>query len=184
MDMKQKLRDRYRSERALKDHVESWLHILNSTEFKSAKTIASYYSYGNEPQTQDLNAQLIARGFSVALPRVLKDLNLEWVIWDGSQESLRKSGKIMEPTGPAISPQDLDIVIVPSLHVNHDGYRLGQGGGSYDRALSTLSAHKTWTIGLIYPGELTPEPMPVEPHDVKLSAVATPDLIIRFPKNN
>ncbi|MEI6040950.1 MAG: 5-formyltetrahydrofolate cyclo-ligase [Actinomycetes bacterium] len=181
MDIKQKLRDRYRSERSLKDHVESWIHILNSTEFISAKTIATYHSYNEEPQTQDLNAQLIARGFNVALPRVLKDHDLEWVLWDGSNESLRKSGKIMEPIGVAISPGELDIVIVPSLHVNQDGYRLGQGGGSYDRALKGLNA---WTIGLIYAGELTPEPMPVEPHDVKLSAVATPDLIIRFPKAN
>ena len=102
MDIKQKLRDRYRSERSLKDHVESWIHILNSTEFISAKTIATYHSYNEEPQTQDLNAQLIARGFSVALPRVLKDHDLEWVLWDGSKESLRKSGKIMEPIGVAI----------------------------------------------------------------------------------
>jgi 5-formyltetrahydrofolate cyclo-ligase len=54
---------------------------------------------------------------------------------------------------------------------------LGQGGGSYDRALTKISA---WRIGLIYSGELTVEPFPVEPHDVKLNAVATPDLIVRF----
>jgi 5-formyltetrahydrofolate cyclo-ligase len=181
MDIKQKLRDRYRAERSLKDHVESWVHIINSSEFKSAKTIASYHSFGDEPQTQDLNAKLIAQGFSVALPRVLKDRNLDWVLWDGSKESLRKSGKVMEPIGEAISPTNIDLVIVPALHVNQDGYRLGQGGGSYDRALQDLTA---WTIGLIYAGEFTPELMPVEAHDVKLDAVATPDLIIRFTKGN
>lgn len=181
MDIKEKLRTRYRAERSLKDHAQSWVHIINSTEFSSAKTIATYHSYRDEPQTLDLNSKLVDQGFTVVLPRVLKDKNLEWVIWDGSQSSLRKSGKIMEPVGTVIAAEQLDVVIVPTLHVNQGGYRLGQGGGSYDRALDGLQA---WTIGLIYSGELTPEPMPVELHDVKLSAIATPDLIIRFPKSN
>jgi 5-formyltetrahydrofolate cyclo-ligase len=181
VDIKQKLRARYREERDLKDHLESWVHIINSGEFRSAKTIATYHSYNNEPQTVDLNKEMISRGFNLVLPRLLSDSNLEWVHWDGSEKSLRKSGKIMEPVGPVISGEELDVVIVPTLHVNQDGHRLGQGGGSYDRALNGLPA---WKIGLIYYGELTPEPMPVERHDVKLSAVATPDLIIRFPKSN
>ena len=174
---KQELRKRFRSERSLRDLAESWTHIINSDEFAQATTIASYISYGDEPQTKDLNQQILRSGKKLALPKMLKDKSLEWIIWDGEESKLVKSGKILEPVGEVISGDEIDIVIVPTLHATRDGHRLGQGGGSYDRALAKISA---WRIGLIYSGELTVEPIPIEAHDVKLNAVATPDLIVRF----
>ena len=91
---------------------------------------------------------------------------------------MRKRGKIYEPTSPeSIDPSALDVVIVPALHINRSGYRLGQGGGSYDRALANM---KAWSVALIYPHEITSEPLPVETHDQPVNAAATLDLIIRF----
>ena len=174
---KQELRKRFRAERSLRDLTESWTHIVKSEEFQSAKTIASYISYGDEPATKDLNEEILRNNKKLVLPRMLKDKNLEWIIWNGDQSKLVKAGKILEPVGEAIESDEIDIVIVPTLHATREGHRLGQGGGSYDRALANISA---WRIGLIYSGELTVEPVPVEAHDIKLSAVATPDLIVRF----
>ncbi len=174
---KQELRKRFRAERSLRDLTESWTHIIKSEEFQSAKTIASYISYGDEPATKDLNEEILRNNKKLVLPRMLKDKNLEWIIWNGDQSKLVKAGKILEPVGKAIESDEIDIVIVPTLHATREGHRLGQGGGSYDRALANISA---WRIGLIYSGELTVEPVPVEAHDIKLSAVATPDLIVRF----
>ena len=174
---KQELRKRFRAERSLRDLTESWTHIIKSEEFQSAKTIASYISYGDEPATKDLNEEILRNNKKLVLPRMLKDKNLEWIIWNGDQSKLVKAGKILEPVGEAIESDEIDIVIVPTLHATREGHRLGQGGGSYDRALANISA---WRIGLIYSGELTVEPVPVEAHDIKLSAVATPDLIVRF----
>lgn len=174
---KRELRARYRSERSLRDLAESWTYILNSEEFQGAKIIASYISYGDEPVTKDLNKMIIKSGKVLVLPRMLKDKNLEWVVWGGTESKLVKAGKILEPVGEVISGDEIDIVIVPTLHATRDGHRLGQGGGSYDRALANISA---WRIGLIYSGELTVEPIPIEAHDIELNAVATPDLIVRF----
>ena len=83
----------------------------------------------------------------------------------------------MEPTGPAVSDSVIEAIIVPALHVDREGNRLGQGGGSYDRALSQMRA---WRIGLIYSSEITNEPLPIEAHDQQLDAVATPELTVRF----
>ena len=88
-----------------------------------------------------------------------------------------KKKNIREPLGPAVDPAQIQVIIVPALHINHEGYRLGQGGGSYDRALAGSAA---WTIGLVYAGELTNENIFVAPHDQKLNAAATPALIVRF----
>lgn len=174
---KQELRKRFRAERSLRDLAESWTHIIKSEEFQNAKTIASYISYGDEPATKELNEEILRSKKKLVLPRTLKDKNLEWVLWGGDESKLTKAGKILEPVGEAIGSEEIDIVIVPTLHATREGHRLGQGGGSYDRALANISA---WRIGLIYSGELTVEPVPVEAHDIKLNAVATPDLIVRF----
>ncbi len=174
---KRELRERFRSERSLRDLSESWTHIINSNEFQSAKTIASYISYGDEPVTKDLNELILKSGKKLLLPRMLKDMSLEWIHWNGDETKLKKVGKILEPAGEIVSGDEINIVIVPTLHATREGHRLGQGGGSYDRALANITA---WRIGLIYSGELTVEPFPVESHDIKLNAVATPDLIVRF----
>ena len=171
------LRTEIREDRAIKDQKTSWRHILNSAEFASARTIASYLSYGTEPATGDLNEEIIKSGRTLFLPRVLKDNNLEWVAWDGKPSSLSKKGKIQEPIGSATTEPEIDLIIIPTLCADRSGTRLGQGGGSYDRALPKLSA---WRIGLIYAGELSNTEIPNEAHDVKLNAVATPDLIVRF----
>ncbi|CAB4729350.1 unannotated protein [freshwater metagenome] len=174
---KQELRKRFRAERSLRDLAESWTHIVKSNEFAGATTIASYISYGEEPQTKDLNEAILKSGKRLLLPKMAKDKSLQWISWSGDSSKLSKSGKILEPIGEEISGDQIDIVIVPTLHATREGHRLGQGGGSYDRSLANLAA---WRIGLIYSGELTVEPFPVEAHDVKLNAIATPDLIVRF----
>ena len=70
---------------------------------------------------------------------------------------------------PAIAPQDLDLIIVPALAFDADGYRLGYGGGYYDRFLRGVSA---FTIGLARE-RLFVEKLPRELHDVAVKCVVT-----------
>ena len=170
------LRDQYRRQRADSFINDSWLHIITATEIIGKQSIASYVSYGVEPSTEDLNQKLIADGIHIYLPRTLKNNDLEWVLWDGNPKNLKKVGKVFEPIGAAVEPQ-LDVIIVPALHIDQSGNRLGQGGGSYDRALSRSKAFK---IALLHHGELTSEILPVQPHDEKVDAAATPEIIVRF----
>lgn len=175
-DNKSQLRKQYRKERQDRFMSESWIHILSASEFKDVSNVASYISYEFEPETSDINKKLLALGKKLFLPRVLKNNDLGWVEWDGSQDNLVKSGKSFEPIGEATNAL-LDVIIVPALHIDRTGNRLGQGGGSYDRALAKSSA---WKIALLHRGELTSEILPVESHDVKVNAAATPEIIVRF----
>ena len=173
---KSELRKLYRRERADRFNTESWLHILSTTELKTATNVASYISYEFEPETSDINQKLIEDGKKVFLPRLLENNDIQWVSWDGSLENLTKNEKIYEPIGSAVEVV-LDVIILPALHVDRMGNRLGQGGGSYDRALSRSKAFK---IALLHHGELTSEILPVQPHDEKVDAAATPEIIVRF----
>ena len=173
---KSELRKLYRRQRADRFNTESWLHILSASELKNATNIASYISYEFEPETSDINQRLIKDGKKVFLPRLLENNDIQWVSWNGSSENLTKVEKIYEPIGDAVEVE-LDVIILPALHVDRMGNRLGQGGGSYDRALSRSKAFK---IALLHYGELTSEILPVQPHDEKVDATATPEIVVRF----
>ena len=173
---KSELRKLYRRQRADRFNAESWLHILSATELKNATNVASYISYEFEPETSDINQRLIKDGKKVFLPRLLENNDIQWVSWHGSSENLTNVEKIYEPIGDAVEVE-LDVIILPALHVDRMGNRLGQGGGSFDRALSRSKAFK---IALLHYGELTSEILPVQPHDEKVDAAATPEIIVRF----
>ena len=178
--IKSELRRRFRAEREFLVTDSDWEHLLESHEVNAASVIASYFSYGSEPSTHALNKSLIAAGKKVLLPRLREDKDLDWVPWSGRDEDLTSQGLVSEPIGNTYTGE-IDVVIVPALHVDRHGNRLGQGGGSYDRALKNLSAY---SIALVYAGELTSEEIPSEPHDCRVNAAATPELLVRFTKQN
>ena len=171
------LRDRARRERSQKFISSNFNVILKAPEIESATTIASYISYEYEPSTVEINDALLRSGKVVLLPRINGD-QLEWVSWDGDPAKLLTKKKISEPVGPALSDlTQIQAVIVPALRIDQSGFRLGQGGGYYDRALAHM---KAWKIGLVYAGELSSEVLLHEPHDVPLDAAATPSIVVRF----
>lgn len=178
---KSDLRKRYRRERSEHAVNTPYSHLINSKEISSARVIASYISYGDEPNTLDLNKAILSAGKKLMLPRIIEvngKPGLEWVSWNGEPQHLAQQGRILEPIGPADTDQNqIDVVIVPALRVDRDGYRLGQGGGFYDRALAQISA---WTIALIFPEEISGQSLPRESHDIPVNAYATYDMVVRL----
>lgn len=158
--LKSQLRKRFRAEREFLVVESDWEHLISAKEIQGAQNIASYESYGFEPDTKALNSNLISLGKNLLLPHMLEDKSLEWRKTDGT-----------------LFTGDLDVVIMPALHIDRNGNRLGQGGGSYDRALQKL---KAWKVALVYPGELTSEAIPNEPHDQRVDAAATAEILVRF----
>ena len=171
------LRDRARRERSQKFISSNFNVILKAPEIESATTIASYVSYEFEPSTVEINEAFLRSGKVLLLPRINGD-QLEWVKWDGDPANLITKKKISEPVGPALTDlSQIQAIVVPALRIDQSGFRLGQGGGYYDRALVDL---KAWKIGLVYAGELSSEVLPHESHDVPLDAAATPSIVVRF----
>jgi len=174
---KAELRTRYRRERTERYLEHSFEYLAEIPEFLNVQVIASYISYDDEPDTSRLNTALLSQKKTLVLPRMSSD-GLEWIEWNGSSNSLSTKKKIIEPIGnPIPDCSIIDLVIVPALRIDRSGFRLGQGGGYYDRSLPHLRA---WSIGLIHPDEISSEDLPREPWDIALNAAATPDLVIRF----
>lgn len=178
--IKSELRQRFRSEREFLITDSSWQHLLDSKEIKNSQVLASYHSYASEPDTSELNQSLIKSGKTLLLPRLLPDNDLAWIIWSGKDEDLELNGKVKSPKGETFTGE-IDVVIVPALHVDQEGNRLGQGGGSYDRALAKLTS---WKVALVYSGEITSQRLPVESFDCKVDAAATPEILVRFTLKN
>ena len=176
-DQKAALRERARRERSQKYISSNFNVILKAPEIVSATTIASYISYEFEPSTVEINEAFLRDGKVLVLPRINGD-QLEWVRWNGDPAQLVAKKKILEPAGdPLTDLSQIQAIVVPALKIDQSGFRLGQGGGYYDRALKNLNA---WKIGLVYAGELSSEVLPHESHDVPLNAAATPSIVVRF----
>jgi 5-formyltetrahydrofolate cyclo-ligase len=68
--------------------------------------------------------------------------------------------------------ENLDLIIIPGLSFDKRGYRLGRGGGYYDKLLSNGITQRSQALILgIIPKELYLETLPNEPHDIKVDLV-------------
>jgi 5-formyltetrahydrofolate cyclo-ligase len=76
------------------------------------------------------------------------------------------------PEAKALAP---DIVLVPLVLADRGGTRIGHGKGHYDRALSHLrESGRAFTIGLGWESQIVDGPIPADPWDMRLDAIATP----------
>ncbi|WP_342770094.1 5-formyltetrahydrofolate cyclo-ligase [Xylanimonas allomyrinae] len=98
---------------------------------------------------------------------------------DRGRPARARSGAPPEPGGPALGASAIataDVVVAPALAVDTRGRRLGQGGGWYDRVLR-LVPEGVSVVAMVFADEVydaEERPLPTEPHDVRVHAVATP----------
>jgi 5,10-methenyltetrahydrofolate synthetase len=96
---------------------------------------------------------------------------LEFHAWSPDLPMKDGRHRIPEPTsGRVVIP---DLLFVPCVGFDNDGYRLGYGGGYYDRTLSRWpGATGPVTVGVAYEACRT-YALPREPHDIPLDAIIT-----------
>lgn len=143
--------------------------LLNSKEFESAKTIGAYYAFGSEVKTDMIIEQARSLGKRVALPSVEGEGLTFYELSSGKYLVKGRFG-IMEPL-PYRPVDRIDLIVVPGVAFDRQGYRLGYGKGYYDRY---LAEKRTFSMGLAYSFQLL-ERLPKGEHDMRLGAVATED---------
>lgn len=140
------------------------------------RVISAYWPMGTEIDVRPLMAALADLGHTIALPVVTAPATpLTFRRWQAG-DALADGGfgtSIPHDTSPELTP---DMLIVPLLAYDDTGYRLGYGGGFYDRTLEKLraasDAHTPFALGVAFAGQRL-DRAPRGPHDQPLNAIAT-----------
>ena len=124
-----------------------------------ADTLMVYVSFRSEVETTGLMAEL-RRTHRVAAPRVAAAGSMHAMLL-GDQPLVRSPLGIMEPpaTAEVVPPESIDAVLVPGLAFDPEGFRLGYGGGYYDRFLACCA--RALRVGLAFEAQMVDS---VRPH--------------------
>lgn len=136
----------------------------------SGRIVAAYWPFRGEPDLRSWTIRVIERGGRIALPVVIrKGWPLEFRIWAPGDPLERGVWNILVPSrGPAVEP---DIVVAPVVGFDAANYRLGHGGGFYDRTLAAMR-RRPLTLGVGYETARLATIYP-QPHDIALDAIVT-----------
>lgn len=144
-------------------------NLKDALLFQQAQTILAYWSHRQEP---DLSALWAEREFW-GLPRTMGK-SLCWHVWKPSEALQTGKYGIFEPhpDAPVLQPQEVDLILVPAVGCDRQGYRLGYGGGYYDRLLSAEHWQHIPTIGVIFDFAWM-EQLPVDEWDIPLKGICS-----------
>jgi 5-formyltetrahydrofolate cyclo-ligase len=153
--------------------IATHLHHLLQTRFDGAKgrTLSGYWPIKGEPDLRPLLARLHQAGVIIALPLVeTKAAPLVFRLWTPETRMVRGDWNIPvpPPDAPVLTP---DIALAPLVGWTVEGYRLGYGGGYFDRTLAALSP-RPFTIGIGFESACLPTIFP-QPHDIPLDVILT-----------
>ena len=141
--------------------------LLHHPFYQEAKVIASYLSFPHEFQTQELIEQALKDGKKVLIPKTYPKGRMDFVVYD-PQQLVKTSFGLLEPQGDleVVDASQIDLIHVPGLAFTTEGYRIGYGGGYYDRYLEYFSGH---TLSTVYPCQI--EDFSSEKHDIPVQEV-------------
>jgi 5-formyltetrahydrofolate cyclo-ligase len=170
------LAERRRYARALtpeaRSSLEAQLARIVLPHIAGARVVAGYH-----PLASEISPYAILGGLDGAQAAVLP-----WFAERGTVMMFREApALVVGPWGMLQPPADAaalapDVVLVPLVLGDRRGTRIGHGQGHYDRALARLreGGRPLRTIGIAWEAQISEEPIPADPWDVPLDAIATP----------
>jgi 5-formyltetrahydrofolate cyclo-ligase len=149
-------------------------HLSQSKVYQSAQVILAYLSTRQEPDLSLLwTDNLLPKCWG--LPRCV-GRDLAWHLCEPSNLAKFQVGAygILEPIAslPILKPEEVDLILVPAVACDRHGFRLGYGGGFYDRLLSQPQWIGKPTIGIVFEFAYL-EQLPSDPWDYPLQSVCT-----------
>jgi 5-formyltetrahydrofolate cyclo-ligase len=137
--------------------------------YQQANTILAYFSFRQEPTLQSLFTPQKKWGF----PRCVQK-NLVWHLWKVNNPLKQGKYDLIEPEEslPLINAASVDLILVPAVACDRQGYRLGYGGGYYDRLLSDSAMESVPTLGIVFEFAYVSQ-LPTDPWDQRVTGVCT-----------
>ncbi len=151
-----------RASEAICDHIQSW------DVFHESQTILTYLPMQNEVDLTSLLKNHPHKKW--AIPRILPKNQMAFHVYDPSNLILHAYG-MWEPSPDCaiVPPSEIDLALVPGLAFDAQGWRLGFGGGFYDRFLCDFEGV---TLGITYQS-LFVENVPYGEYDIPMKFVVT-----------
>ena len=150
----------------IKSKVKISLQILLKQYHSEGKYIGIYWPLKGEVDIRfirDLHNQ------KIALPSSSKAQGINYYPWSNNQLKL-DSNKIPAPIGEnKIYPNDISILFVPAIAIDQDGYRLGYGGGYFDRLRQKNSWNSIPAFVVISNNCISKKPLPRDKWDLPFS---------------
>ncbi len=148
--------------------------FYNTPEYRKAEKIFCFYSFGSEIDTTELIKRALYDGKNTALPCVREGRSDMVFIAVDSLDGLAKDRYGIpspEYDENKIVPSDRDtLIIVPGLAFDDDFYRIGYGGGYYDKYLGENTYMSA--AGVCFEKQLT-QRLPRDEHDIAVDMIAT-----------
>ena len=131
--------------------------LLELPAFQEAKTLATYLSFDHEVSTAGLIQAALQLGKRVCVPRTYAQGRMEFVEYDPDILEKTRFG-LLEPNekGRVVDQSEIDLIHVPGVVFQSKGYRIGYGGGYYDRYLADFAGKTVSTIYSIQQKEFQP----------------------------
>ncbi|KKE80152.1 5-formyltetrahydrofolate cyclo-ligase [Oceanobacillus caeni] len=146
--------------------------LVDSDLWKRAKTIGITISQGFEWDTTPIIKKAWDEGKAVCVPKCLPDKEMVFYIIHDFHLLEKGLYDIPEPNpekATKVKKQDMDLLIVPGVVFDHNGYRIGFGGGYYDRFLVDFPNE---TISLASHFQVI-EQLPIDSHDLPVTCIVT-----------
>jgi 5-formyltetrahydrofolate cyclo-ligase len=155
------------------DDATANAHLQNTLKaWDSAQIFAAYMPIQTEVSPLETMNWLFEQGKTVCVPVIIsKDQALEFHEWTPTCKMISGAfGAAIPKDGRRVIP---DVIITPLVAFDVSGYRLGYGGGFYDRSFEQISAKKTVAaVGFAYQAQELPN-VPTEPTDHRLDVMVT-----------
>lgn len=150
--------------------------LFSLKEYKKAKTVMFFVSFGKEIYTHNMVQEALKdESKTIVIPKVV-EFELIPCIIENFSGLVRSSYGILEPIeAKKANLDEIDVVLVPGIGFDKNGYRIGFGKGFYDKFLKTTNALK---IGLCMDSEIIGN-IPYDEWDIPMDIVMSEERVIR-----
>lgn len=141
-----------------KEQADNWLtqRLLSSAAYQKAQVIATYLSMPHEVSTAAFIKQARLDGKRVLVPKTYGQGRMIFVDYDESRLQKSSFGLLEPMSEEAVEKTEIDLIHVPGVVFNSQGFRIGYGGGYYDRYLDDYEGTSVSTIYQVQQEDFTP----------------------------
>ncbi len=160
------------------DSQKAACHIMDTAQWQSATSVGLYMPIIGEVDTELLCKNAFESGKTVYFPRCQQEQSgqMDFIACAGFDDLEKGAYGIYAPRQDLCpkynSLPDIDVLITPGVCFDTSGYRIGFGGGYYDRFLQKMQHKNIFYLGLAFSWQII-DNLPHESWDIPLQALAT-----------